>query len=131
MSNYSKLYWLTRLDAIHSLMVGIIIFSSIALIIYLLFYLIEGSVNELDEDERKDFVKIYGIAKRLSMCFLIPSILIVMFVPSKNEAILIMAGGKVLNFAQQDTSLSKIPAQTTAIISSYMDEQIKKLKTNK
>jgi hypothetical protein len=48
--------------------------------------------------------------------------------PTRNEAILIMAGGKTLDFAQSDTSLSKIPYEATEIISGYLEKSIKELK---
>jgi len=48
--------------------------------------------------------------------------------PSKNDMILIYAGGKTMDYVQKDTSLQKIPYQTTAIISDYLDKTIKEMK---
>lgn len=51
------------------------------------------------------------------------------FVPTKNEAIVIIAGGKTLDFIKQDSSLNKIPSQTTAIISQFLQNEIDTLKS--
>lgn len=49
------------------------------------------------------------------------------FIPDKDEAILILAGGATMNYIQKDSSLSKIGPQTTLIISQYLDSKIKEL----
>lgn len=54
--------------------------------------------------------------------------LVLIFLPTRNEVIAIYAGGKTLDFAQQDSSLAKIPAQTTEVISNYLDKMIKEEK---
>lgn len=49
------------------------------------------------------------------------------FLPTQKEAIMIIAGGKTMDFIQKDTSVRKIPHQTTEFISEYLDKQIKEL----
>ena len=52
-------------------------------------------------------------------------------IPDRQDAIMIIAGGKAMNYVQSDSSLNKLPYQTTAIISEYLDKQIEELKKDK
>jgi hypothetical protein len=124
MNNYSTIYWLTRLDAINIFFAIMLFVSAISLLFYYIIYQCECH----GEDDQKEYKKSYGIIKKISVPFVVVGIMVTVFLPNKNEAILIMAGGKTLDFVQNDTSLSKIPAQTTAIISGYMDKAIQELK---
>ena len=53
--------------------------------------------------------------------------LVSIFLPTQKEAVFIVAGGKTINFIQADTSIRKIPEQTTSIISTFLDKKIKEL----
>lgn len=127
MNNYTKLYWLTRLDSIQDLCLVIGVLSVISMLIY---YISIG-MDCFDKEDRDDHYKSFGKILKIGYPLLIISALICTFLPNKNEAILIIAGGKTMDFVQQDSSLSKIPAQTTQIISDYLDKQIKETKESK
>lgn len=123
MNNYSKIYWLTRLDSIQALMIVIIILSVVALIIYYICF----STEVLDKDDAEEFNKNYGKIKKAAFYLFIIAGLVVIFLPSKDDMILIYAGGKTMDFVQKDSSINKIPAQTTKIISDYLDKTVKEL----
>ena len=125
MSNYSKIYWLTRLDNIQFLFALVTAFA----IVTLVFYFIAMSIDSYDADDRKEFDTKYKTIRRLASWILIPCLLVCTFLPSKDEMILIWVGGKTMNFVQSDSSLSKIPYQATSIISQYMDKTLKDLQT--
>ena len=55
------------------------------------------------------------------------SILGLVFIPTQNEAIVIFAGGKTIDFIEADSSIQKIPHQTTEIISKFMENEILKM----
>lgn len=124
MNNYSKIYWLTRLDYINSLFIILLISSILALFVY---YLVKV-MDCLDEKDRQEYKANYGKIKTGAFYTYIISILIVVFIPTKNDMIMIYAGGKTMNYVQSDTSLKKIPYQTTQIISEYLDKSIKEIK---
>ncbi len=124
MNNYSKIYWLTRLDYINSLFIILLISSILALFVY---YLVKV-MDCLDEKDRQEYKANYGKIKTGAFYTCIISILIVVFIPTKNDMIMIYAGGKTMNYVQSDTSLKKIPYQTTQIISEYLDKSIKEIK---
>lgn len=116
MSNEAKIYWLTRLDNFNAfLIIMAILLICITAITYFVKFI------EFEDD--------YISAKKTNKYAIIGIILffIVAFIPSKNEAILIVAGGKTMDFVQQDTCINKIPSQTTAIITKFLDEQIHKV----
>lgn len=120
MNNYFKIYWLTRLDNIQG------IFLAASIILSLLF-IINFFSRYIDYDEEYLlFKKLYQRIIILTLAILV--IITANLIPSKKEAIIILAGGKTMDFVQSDTSLSKIPSQATTIISSYLDKAIKEIK---
>lgn len=128
MSNYSKLYWLTRLDNINGFAIVIAIISIVTIAITLIWCAI---TSDFDEYESRDEIgkrkalraKARGYIKSYVISFVV-SLVLLIFLPTKNEVIFIVAGGKTMNFIQSDTSINKIPAQTTAIISDFLQKQI-------
>ena len=127
MDNYSKIYWLTRLDNIQAFFIIAFTISMIVLLVYHLAMLIEC----YDDDDRKEYKQNWSKYKNISFwTSLIIGILLV-FTPTKNDMILIYAGGKTMDYVQSDSSLSKIPYQTTTIISEYLDKSINELKEKK
>lgn len=127
MNNYSKIYWLTRLDNIGFLFGMLTFLACATLLIYFIIKIVECN----KKDDRKDFDNAHGSIKRLALWVLIPSLLICTFLPSKNDMILIYAGGKTMDFVQKDSSLNKIPYQTTKIISDYLDNLLKNKQNGK
>ncbi len=132
MNNYSKLYWLTRLDYLSGFIEGIGILLLVLALVAILYAFVfsDKSFTNSDQEDNEIDLRRKLAAKRAK--WLVPTgvfiILISLFIPSKNEAILIMAGGKTLDFIGQDSSLNKLPAQTTAVISKYLDNALKEMK---
>lgn len=122
MSNYSKLYWLTRLDNINDFF-HILIAAGIILFFILGFYRLFSFLLE-NEYEKKPWIWF------MTSSFLFLGVIGNVLTPTKNEAIFIIAGGKVMDFAQNDSSLNKIPEQATKMLSSWMDKEINKSENN-
>lgn len=116
MSNLAKMYWLTRLDNLHTIF---IVFSVISLVTALCLY----AIHYFEEIKIK--------RKGISIVTFFIFMLLCNFVPTKNEMILIYGGAKTMDFVQSDTSINKLPSQTTKIISDYLDKEIKSLKEEK
>jgi hypothetical protein len=125
MSNYSNMYWLTRLNPLHNFASGSILALAILIGMYLFF---RGFAwVELEKDECLKIDKKAKWPLRFGISIIILMVLIRLFVPTKGEMVFIIAGGKTIDFIQSDTSINKIPSQTTAVISKFLDEQIKDL----
>jgi len=126
MDNYSKIYWLTRLDYVQNIFIAIAIILGI-LIVANIFNAFIKMIGDCDE--------IYFLnsiwKKAVTIFFFSLSIIAACLTPTKTEMILIYAGGKTMDYVQKDTSLQKIPYQTTTIISDYLDKSIKELKEKK
>lgn len=127
MSNTSSLYWLTRLDGFHNILKFIIVFGFIVSLV-ILFVTTIAKDDIFDDD--KDAFKI-----RRNFRWIFPLIIFCalahVFTPTRNEAVFIIAGGKTLDFVASDTSINKIPAQTTKIITDYLENAIKDAKDTK
>lgn len=128
MDNYSKIYWLTRLDAIHTLFAVVVGVCFTALVLYYISLFVNN--DYMDEDDLKNYKKNWGKYKTGSFWAGIIATLMLAFMPTKNDMIIIYAGGKTMDYVEQDSSLSKIPYQATKVISDYLDEQISEMKKN-
>ena len=123
MNNYSKIYWLTRLDNIQAFFTTAFAISLIILLVYHLIMLYLSFDSDVKEYNRN-----WSKYRNISLWVGLISGIFLVFIPTKNDMILIYAGGKTMDFVQSDTSLSKIPYQTTSIISEYLDRSIKEVK---
>ena len=104
--------------------------SSFALAFICLFSTIEGNATYNKGNEYK-YLNLRKRAIKLLSPLIIIAACIRLFLPTKNEMIMIYAGGKAMDFVQQDSSINKIPAQSTKIISDYLDKTIEDLKEDK
>lgn len=117
METTTQLYWLTRLDSIS------MIFSIIAILgFFILIGIIMFSISDDIDYEDKSVIK----RMRIFFITFIISLLGVILIPTKDEVVFIIAGGKTIDFIKNDTSINKIPSQTTKLITDYLEEQINK-----
>lgn len=127
MNNYWSLYLLTRLDGVNSLFTVL----TIVLFVGILFLIILYGVNYIEIDYSDTADKTLSTIRK-HFKWLIPlSVLfslILVALPTKNDVIFIVAGGKTIDFIQNDTTINKIPAQTTILISEFLEKQIKEIK---
>ncbi|CAB4125389.1 hypothetical protein UFOVP54_127 [uncultured Caudovirales phage] len=117
--NYTSLfYWLTVADNAKSMfMVGIIIFTAIAVISTLANLIMRGNQDE-DADVARKWMK-----WSYPFMFLFWSLFI--FTPSKKDALLIVAGGQTMNFLTTDKSAKQIPHE----LSSFIVTELKNMAT--
>jgi hypothetical protein len=130
MNNYQKLYWLTRLDSINGFLTwGLLVFSIIIIASILYGWIADDYLMNKEQKEKlKNDLKLSVKIRNYCIYFLIIFSLIKTFLPSQKEAIFIIAGGKTIDFIEQDSSVQKIPSQATEIITRYFDKEIEELK---
>jgi uncharacterized membrane protein SpoIIM required for sporulation len=116
------IYWLTRLSSISDLFFGLGMLSGIFIFVGVLAYTFMIMDFPSDEDEieykqkrKKFFNKIW-----VPILFFVLNIL----TPNTKEAMLIIAGGKTLDYVQSDTALQKIPYKATELILKKMEDYI-------
>lgn len=124
MSNYFIIYLFSRLDAIITVSTVLCVLS----VFVLIGYLVIRGIDSYDQSDRDEYDKQYGFVIKYAKVIFITTLLISLITPSKNDAIMVYAGGKTIDFAEKDSSLSKIPSQTTKIISDYLQKQIESTK---
>jgi len=118
METTTQLYWLTRLDGV-LIIFGTLTVIGIIISIFLSLAAVGGDLDLSDKDSLrlfKKFVVIFSI-----------SVLGVVFIPSKDEVVFIIAGGKTIDFIKNDSSINKLPGQTTKYISEILQKEIDKL----
>lgn len=121
MTNYTKLYWLTRLDSIQAFFMVGGTFIIVASILLLCVYWLES--YSIEDEVLKKWSKMVKIGFFIGSLFMCISV----FIPSQKEAIFIIAGGKTIDFIEQDSSVQNIPSQATEIIAKYLDNKINEL----
>ena len=131
METTTVLYWITRLDGIISFLIGLGILGGVIILSIIIASLVSSDFDEFHNDNeisrRKNTRKRWRNKIKWILPLTITFFLIAVFIPSKKDAIFIIAGGKTIDWAKADTNLAKIPSQTTLIISKYFDKQVKEL----
>lgn len=127
--NYTTgIYWLTRLDSVNNLSIGLF---ATGIVITLIYFLVYGVNQEWwDKDERKEYKDNHKGKIRWGLFLTIVGVLGMTFTPTTKEAIFIVAGGKTLEYAAKDTSLQKIPGQLTNITSTWLESKLNELQTD-
>ena len=122
MSNIALIYWLTRLSNISGFLLILGVISTVIVGFGIIGYSIAIVDYPTDEEEARS----RAIRKRFINKTWIPILLFIFYIltPDTKEAMIIIAGGKTLDYVQSDTSLQKIPYKATELILKKMDEYI-------
>ena len=122
MSNIALIYWLTRLSSISDFFLTLGIISAIVVGIGIIGY----SVAIIDWPSDEQEIKYKQKRKKFINKLWVPILLFIVYIltPNTKEAMLIIAGGKTMDYVQSDTSLQKIPYKATELILKKMDEYI-------
>ena len=122
MSNIALIYWLTRLSSISDFFLTLGVISAAIVGIGFLGY--SMAVLDCWDDDR---IAKYKVArKKFINKTWVPMLFFVLYIltPNTKEAMLIVAGGKTLDYVQKDTSLQKIPYKATELVLKKMEEYI-------
>ena len=122
MSNIALIYWLTRLSSISDFFLTLGVISAAIISLGLIGY----SVALMDWPSDEDEIKYKQKRKKFFNKLWVPILLFVVYIltPNTKEAMLIIAGGKTLDYVQSDTSLQKIPYKATELILKKMEDYI-------
>lgn len=122
MSNIALIYWLTRLSSISDFFLTLGIISAAIISLGLIGY----SVALMDWPSDEDEIKYKQKRKKFFNKLWVPMLFFVLYIltPNTKEAMLIIAGGKTMDYVQSDTSLQKIPYKATELILKKMEDYI-------
>ncbi len=133
MNWYNVFYWLTVADTVRQVCNVVAIVSFIALVITIVGYFISTtavSENANYENLKKEWLPWKLLWKRLLimafiLCFVSTTLNI--FIPTRKDMLLIIAGGAVGNFITTDSSSKAIPADITRYLHLGLQEKISEL----
>lgn len=122
MSNIALIYWLTRLSSISDFLLALGVISALLISGGVIGYSL--ALMDCWNDEEK--VEYKQKRKKFSNKVWVPILFFVLYIltPNTKEAMLIIAGGKTMDYVQSDTSLQKIPYKATELILKKMEDYI-------
>ena len=121
-----QIYWITRLGAIHGLLVGLIIMSIVGFIISLVMLFVEPSRE--GEEDFCESMRFHG--KRLLRCVLIVFPIIcalAVFIPTQEDAYMIYGLGGTIDYIKDSPTAKQLPEKTLQMLNAWEDNQIEKL----
>ena len=108
----NELYWITRCDGICTVAIVFLVLSAIALSLALLGYF----VGE-DEKDKKITKKVF----KISIPIFTVSMLLVVFVPTTKEALLIYGVGGTMDYVKSNPTAKKLPDKCINALDKWVD----------
>ena len=108
----NELYWITRCDGICTVAIIFLVLSAIALSLALLGYF----VGE-DEKDKKITKKVF----KISIPIFTVSMLLVVFVPTTKEALLIYGVGGTMDYVKSNPTAKKLPDKCINALDKWVD----------
>ena len=114
-----EIYWITRLDGIHSALVAFLCISLTFTIISTIGYFIEKCSGE-DGNEYVDFGKIFRYAAPSSLILT----LLLVFIPTTKEILMIYGVGGTLDYVQSNEKIQQLPDKVVDAIDLFIDDYL-------
>lgn len=119
----TEIYWLTRLDGIHmicEILIGVFLLFVIS---YVLFAICGGfDYSDFREDTLHKIKRIF----KLSCVLIIPVLLAKVFLPTKEDALIIYGVGGTVDYIKQNPSAKGLPDKCVEAIDLWLDNYNKK-----
>jgi len=124
---YAIFYWLTVADGIKEVFNVLAIIGAVALVISIIGLFVSASSASngySDKNEWTLWTKTWKRVFTVVSIFTFISTLITVFIPTKKDALIIIAGGAVGNFVTQDSSARKIPSEVMMLLRTKIKDEI-------
>src|SRR5574344_1920568 len=122
----NEMYWITRLDYIGGLAIGILIPSAILLIICIIDYIAISGVK--DKSQTIEIPKKWFYIAIVSTVINISAIVLL---PSTKDALMIYGIGGTIDYIQQNKTAQGIPDKFFKAVDKYMDKELQNDKEEK
>lgn len=122
----NEIYWITRLDGIHTVCNVFVLISIFAVIAFVIGIAVKEINKEYKEKEGFDLDWAIGksVAKVTKPFVIIGVIALLanMFVPTTKEALLIYGVGGAIDYVQSNETIKKLPDKAVEALDKYLDE---------
>lgn len=110
----SEIYWITRLDAANGLLVAFIAISAALSMMFTILYLVGKS-------EDWEAVPIFKRIVKTSIPTLIISLLLYVFIPTKEDMFLIYGVGGTIDYIKQNDKAKQLPDKCINALDAWVD----------
>ena len=125
----SELYWITRFDYFHVLLTFLMICGIILTAIFLLVYYISNGQAIYDESRGRTSSAEENLGYRntcsKSLKYVLPitiiSVILYLFIPTTNEALLIYGVGGTVDYLQENPTAQKLPDKCIKALDKWVD----------
>ena len=123
----NEIYWITRLDAICSILICISVSSSFVLLVS--FYLALSSRDDAEtykeysgcwDEYMREYKKWMRNTKRCAIAFFV-SVFINIFIPTTNQALLIYGVGGTIDYIKSNDTTKQLPDKCVKALDKYLD----------
>lgn len=121
----NELYWITRLEAIHILTIIFGVILTILFLVFLANYIFESEYKDT-KNMKRQMSNIRKTSIPLFLC-----VLILIFVPTKEEALLIYGVGGTIDYIKTNDKVKKLPDKVIDALDLYLEEHLGKNKKEK
>ena len=116
-----SIYWLTRLDDIRSVLIGILILGIIGIILFISLIIAYSSASEKDTDG-------YFLTKKGAIISGIISILAtlgIIFTPTTKQALIIYGVKEGKEYIERNPNVKELPDKIVKALDAYLESEIK------
>lgn len=121
------LYWLTVLSNISDISIILIFFAAIAFLVFLVIHITISDGTYLDEGDRK-VLSICRKGLKTSLATTVVSILFCVFIPSKQDMLIIYGIGGTIDYIQDNDKVKELPDKVIDACDAYLESIIDKNK---
>ena len=125
----NEIYWITRLDIIHTLVLVLFIISTITFLLSTIFYFCFNGQSIYDANheyersakENRDYANVAKRVLRYCITPLVLSTLLLMFVPTTKQAMLIYGVGGTIDYIKQNPTAKQLPDKCVKALDKWVD----------
>ena len=107
----TEIYWLTRLDGVHTLLAFVLLISTLGAFVTLVYYSIDDGIY-------KALTKIKGYIIAAAI-----STLGIVFIPTSEELLLIYGLGSVKEYVESNDKVKELPDKAIDALDKYLSEK--------
>jgi hypothetical protein len=107
----NTLYWLTRLDSIHNLLIFFVFVGIAFFVMSIIFF--------ISEDKKTSRLGVKGMI--FSSCFVLTTLVVRTFIPTTNEALIIYGVGNTIDYVKSNDTAKQLPDKAIEALDKYLD----------